>query len=51
MEVNKKVTHVGKVRTSHQDLFYTKPLFKFFVKLKEKTTCNGDDLNNVAKNH
>ena len=51
MEVNKKVTQVGKVRSSGQDLFYKKLLFKLIVKLKEKTTCNGDDLNNVAENH
>ena len=51
MEVNKKVTQVGKVRSSHQDLFYKKRLFKLIVKLKEKATCNGDDLKNIAKNH
>lgn len=48
-EVNKEVTQGGKVTSNHHDVFYKKSIFKFIVKLKEKTTCNGDDLSKVTK--
>lgn len=50
MEVNKK-GETSRQRSSVSVSFNKKTLFKFIVKLKEKNTSNGDDLNNIAKNH
>lgn len=48
MEVNKK-GETSRQRSSVSVSFNKKTLFKFIVKLKEKTTCNGDDLSKVTK--